>query len=157
MCSTCGCGAGETRVGGKPLSEPEDDPPQRNGHAPPQQAAEQGRPGRSTIGYRAVVAADGQHRHGAGPWHRHHHPAAHPDDAATDVGEARADAPAPTTTQSRMVRIERDILARNDGYAAQNRQRFDEQGILALNLVSSPGSGKTSLLCRSIEAPKDKL
>ena len=161
MCSTCGCGAGETRVGGKPLSEPEDDPPQRNGHAPPQQAAEQGRPGRSTIGYSAVVAADGRHRHGAGPWPRHHHPAAHAephaDDTATDAGEPLADAPAPATTPSRMVRIERDILARNDGHAAQNRQRFDEQGILALNLVSSPGSGKTSLLCRSIEALKDKL
>ncbi len=56
-----------------------------------------------------------------------------------------------------MVQIERDILAKNSGYAAQNRRRFEEHGIFALNLVSSPGSGKTSLLCRSIEALREKL
>jgi hydrogenase nickel incorporation protein HypB len=61
------------------------------------------------------------------------------------------------TTPSRLIQIERDILARNDGYAAENRRRFDEQGIFALNLVSSPGSGKTSLLCRTIEALKGQL
>ena len=42
--------------------------------------------------------------------------------------------------------------AQNDAYAAANRRLFDERGILALNLVSSPGSGKTSLLTRSIDA-----
>jgi hydrogenase nickel incorporation protein HypB len=53
-------------------------------------------------------------------------------------------------TQARMVQIERDILSKNNDYAAQNRTFFEERGILALNLVSSPGSGKTSLLVRSI-------
>ncbi len=49
-----------------------------------------------------------------------------------------------------MVQIEQDILAKNDAYAAANRRFFNERGILALNLVSSPGSGKTSLLTRTI-------
>ncbi len=49
-----------------------------------------------------------------------------------------------------MVQIEQDILAKNDAYAADNRRFFNERGILALNLVSSPGSGKTSLLTRTI-------
>lgn len=49
-------------------------------------------------------------------------------------------------SQARIVRIERDVLGKNDGYAAQNRIRLEQQGILALNLVSGPGSGKTSLL-----------
>ncbi|MBI4742264.1 MAG: hydrogenase nickel incorporation protein HypB [Betaproteobacteria bacterium] len=68
-----------------------------------------------------------------------------------------AHAHAPGMSQSRMVQIERDILSKNDGYAAQNRARFEEQGVFALNLVSSPGSGKTTLLCRTIEALKGRL
>jgi hydrogenase nickel incorporation protein HypB len=53
-------------------------------------------------------------------------------------------------SQSRMVQIERDILSKNNRYAADNRQYLRERGILALNLVSSPGSGKTTLLSRTI-------
>jgi hydrogenase nickel incorporation protein HypB len=53
-----------------------------------------------------------------------------------------------------MVQIEQDILAKNDAYAAANRDRFDADGILALNLVSSPGSGKTTLLVATIELLK---
>ncbi len=53
--------------------------------------------------------------------------------------------------QSRLVTLEQDILAKNNGYAAANRRLFAERGILALNLVSSPGSGKTTLLVRTIE------
>ncbi len=51
----------------------------------------------------------------------------------------------------RIVRIEEDILARNNAYADRNRQTLADRGIFALNLVSSPGSGKTSLLVRTIE------
>lgn len=50
-----------------------------------------------------------------------------------------------------MVRIERNILAKNDQFAAANRTWLQARGILALNLVSSPGSGKTTLLTRSIQ------
>jgi hydrogenase nickel incorporation protein HypB len=53
-------------------------------------------------------------------------------------------------TQERIVRIERDILSKNDAYARQNRAFFATQGVLALNFVSSPGSGKTTLLVRTI-------
>ena len=56
-----------------------------------------------------------------------------------------------------MVQIERDILSKNNDYAADNRKLFDELGVFALNLVSSPGSGKTTLLVRTIEALKSKL
>jgi hydrogenase nickel incorporation protein HypB len=55
-------------------------------------------------------------------------------------------------SQGRMVQIEQDILAKNNTYARQNRERFAQLGIFALNLVSSPGSGKTTLLCKTIEA-----
>lgn len=50
-----------------------------------------------------------------------------------------------------MVRIEQDILGKNNAYANSNREHFQRHGILALNLVSSPGSGKTSLLTLTIE------
>ena len=53
---------------------------------------------------------------------------------------------------SRLVRIEQDVLAKNDAHATDNRQRLAARHVFALNLVSSPGSGKTTLLCRTIEA-----
>ncbi len=60
-------------------------------------------------------------------------------------------------SQGRMIQLEQDILAKNNAYAAGNRSYFNERGILALNLVSSPGSGKTSLLVRTIEMLSDRL
>ena len=55
------------------------------------------------------------------------------------------------------MRIEQDILAKNDGFAAENRRRLNAEGILALNLVSSPGAGKTSLLTATIAALQGQL
>ncbi len=49
-----------------------------------------------------------------------------------------------------VVEIETALLAKNDHLAAHNRTWLAERGILALNLMSSPGAGKTSLLCRTI-------
>ena len=53
--------------------------------------------------------------------------------------------------QDRLLKLERDILSKNDAFARDNRAGFEARGILALNLVSSPGSGKTTLLVRMIE------
>jgi len=50
----------------------------------------------------------------------------------------------------RVVDIETALLAKNDHLAGHNRAWLAERGILALNLMSSPGSGKTSLLRRTI-------
>jgi hydrogenase nickel incorporation protein HypB len=55
------------------------------------------------------------------------------------------------------VPLEKKILSENDRVAAQLRQRFQEHDIVCLNLISSPGSGKTSLLERTLEAlPHDE-
>lgn len=62
----------------------------------------------------------------------------------------------PHAHASRMVQVEQDILAKNNQYASANRSYFAEHGIFALNLVSSPGSGKTALLTRTIERLKGK-
>ncbi len=40
----------------------------------------------------------------------------------------------------------------NDQMAAENQQFFDEKNILAINVMASPGAGKTSLILRTIEA-----
>jgi len=49
------------------------------------------------------------------------------------------------------------ILDENDRVAAHNREHFDQYGVLALNLMSSPGAGKTSLLEATIRALDGKL
>jgi hydrogenase nickel incorporation protein HypB len=50
-----------------------------------------------------------------------------------------------------LVTIERKVLAKNDEIASQNRTLFQQFGIFVFNIVSSPGSGKTSILERTLE------
>ncbi len=99
-----------------------------------------------------------QHEHGHGHdhehLHEHHH---HPEGHNHDYGQGAAHAHAPGMSQARMVQIEQDILGKNNEYADANRRWFGEHGILALNLVSSPGSGKTALLTRTIDDLKAEL
>jgi hydrogenase nickel incorporation protein HypB len=64
--------------------------------------------------------------------------------------------PAPGSPQERTLRVERDILGKNDAQARVNRRDFAERGVFALNLVSSPGSGKTTLLVKTIELLKGR-
>lgn len=61
----------------------------------------------------------------------------------------------PTTEAGRVLEIERDLLSRNDAYAAANRALLGEHSIFSLNFVSSPGAGKTTLLVRTIEALRE--
>ncbi len=50
-----------------------------------------------------------------------------------------------------VITIERKVLEKNDAIAQQNRELFARHGVFALNLVSSPGAGKTSLLEKTLE------
>ena len=50
-----------------------------------------------------------------------------------------------------IITIERKVLEKNDEIASRNRALFKQHGILALNLVSSPGAGKTSIIERTLE------
>ncbi|MCB1877599.1 MAG: hydrogenase nickel incorporation protein HypB [Chromatiales bacterium] len=52
----------------------------------------------------------------------------------------------------RAVTVLRGLLTENDHQAAHNRGHFDRHGVLAINLMSSPGSGKTALLEATIAA-----
>lgn len=52
---------------------------------------------------------------------------------------------------SRILDIGQAILAKNQGLADQLRQDFAARGVFVLNVVSSPGSGKTELLAKTLE------
>ncbi len=56
-----------------------------------------------------------------------------------------------------IIEVEKDVLYENNLLAQRNRGYFDAKNILALNLVSSPGSGKTSLLERTLTDLKDQF
>lgn len=59
--------------------------------------------------------------------------------------------------RTRRLRVERDILASNDAEAGANRRWLAVRRTLALNLVSSPGAGKTSLLVSTLEALRGRV
>jgi len=54
------------------------------------------------------------------------------------------------TPGARVVQVQKSLMSHNDGVAAANREAF--AGCLVLNVVSSPGSGKTALLERTVRA-----
>ena len=83
------------------------------------------------------------HDHGRGHHHHHHDHHHHEHDHEHSHGHEEG--------ASRIVKIEQDLLAKNNAYAAENRIAFNMAGVLALNLVSSPGSGKTTLLVETIK------
>ena len=53
---------------------------------------------------------------------------------------------------TRQVDVATSVLSDNDALARENRRRFAEAGVLAINLIAAPGAGKTSLILRTIEA-----
>jgi len=53
--------------------------------------------------------------------------------------------------------IVEEILSANDRIAAENRRLLDERGIVAVNVMASPGAGKTSVILRTIEALRGRL
>jgi hydrogenase nickel incorporation protein HypB len=79
-----------------------------------------------------------EHAHADGTTHSHPHAHDHTHDHGAK-GE-----------QATILSLEQRLLAKNDALAERNRAWFAGREILALNLVSSPGSGKTSLLERTI-------
>ncbi len=142
MCTTCGCGGGEARIDGVPVADHEHVHTHADGttHAHPHEH----------VGDHAHDHAGARwHRHADGAWHSHDHGQV----AAAPLGAAHA----PGIAAERIVQIERDILAKNDAFARENRALFADRGVFALNLVSSPGSGKTTLLVRTIEALRGRL
>ena len=56
-----------------------------------------------------------------------------------------------------VIRIERKVMEKNDAVAARIRNRLREHGIFAINIISSPGSGKTAILEKAVPALANRL
>jgi len=82
------------------------------------------------------------HVHGPGHEHQHHDDHQHEHSHHPDAHH--------TDQTSRTLRLEQDILAKNNRLAERNRGWLAGRGIVACNLMSSPGAGKTTLLERTI-------
>ena len=82
------------------------------------------------------------HNHDHGHHHEHHH-----HDHDHEHGHSHR----------KEIQLETDVLSKNNLNAQRNRGYFEALNIRAYNLVSSPGSGKTSLLEKTIADLKDEL
>jgi len=80
-----------------------------------------------------------EHDHDHGDGHHHHHDHDHDHNHVLRMVPGR-----------KIISVETDILARNNLLAMANRDIFAEKGIFVLNLVSSPGSGKTTILEKTL-------
>ena len=90
-----------------------------------------------------------QHEHSHDNHHHHHHDGhIHSHDHSHEHIH---------DTKHKVLEIEQDILQNNQLQAARNRGYFEAKNIFALNLVSSPGSGKTSLLEKTLTDLKDTI
>ena len=159
MCNVCGCGMGETTIDGKAVVHDEHGHEHGHRHGGHFHVHADGTAHDHDHSHESVQGKQMHyHLHEGGSSHEHDHTHAHDHshshshESTTHYGLGPAGAHAPGMSQSRMVKIERDILAKNDGYAEENRGYLAGHGIFALNLVSSPGSGKTTLLVKSIAA-----
>jgi hydrogenase nickel incorporation protein HypB len=130
MCSTCGCGQGEKRV--EDLHHHHAYADANHGHG-------------DTHDHVHDHAQQHEHVHTHADGTTHSHPHEH------DHGHDHTHSHEPAPGEPRLLSVERDILARNDAIAAENRHDLQAAKTLALNLVSSPGSGKTALLVETLK------
>ncbi len=140
MCGVCGCGQAEVVLDRVQADGPE---PQRE----TQESVHEHGDGTERHVHPVVHRHDSGDREKGHDWRerddRHTHDADHA--AATGAGAQR------------LIRIEQDILSKNDAFARENRGAFSIRRLFVLNVVSSPGSGKTSLLVKAIEALNGRL
>ncbi|MGD9669233.1 MAG: hydrogenase nickel incorporation protein HypB [Hyphomicrobiaceae bacterium] len=150
MCTVCGCGDGNVKIDGRPgeaSAAPGSGPGERYG-AQPHTYGRHPDGGHHHEHGRHYDHGHHDHHRGHDHDHDHHHHDHH------DYGAGAAGVSVPGMSQTRLIQIEQDILAKNNAYAAANRALFAKLGILALNLLSSPGSGKTTLLVETIKKLK---
>jgi hydrogenase nickel incorporation protein HypB len=57
----------------------------------------------------------------------------------------------------KVIKVGEDILGANEEKAKANKRRLDSHGILTINIMSSPGAGKTSLILNTINSMKEKV
>lgn len=135
MCRDCGCGLpGEAPAGINARHE-------EHSHMHAQEQEQEHGPGEHH-------GEAHSHAHSHPHVHSHTHTHSHPEDAPDH--ESGADA-------RRTVEVRQAILAKNERFAERNRGFFQARGVLTLNVLSSPGSGKTTFLRETVRALGPKL
>jgi hydrogenase nickel incorporation protein HypB len=104
-----------------------------------------GSPERAEDGIHIHVHVHLDHAHD----HGHDHEHGHDHDHGAGAGGA--------VPRTRTVEIGQSVLARNDRAAAGVRAWLAERGVVAVNLISSPGAGKTLLLERTLDALRGQV
>jgi hydrogenase nickel incorporation protein HypB len=91
------------------------------------------------------------HRHDDGTTHEHDDDHDHGDDSPYSEDSAHGDHSGYAVTGTSRIAVLEDIFSENDRVADENRKDFADAGVRTVNLMSSPGAGKTSLLKRTLE------
>ncbi len=94
---------------------------------------------------------DHDHHHGNDHDHTHEHDHDHPHSHSHSHDHPPSPGRAEIGPTPRVVQVERDLLEKNQRFAAANRRLFAASGVTAVNLMSSPGSGKTTLLVETLK------
>ena len=130
MCGTCGCGSGEHGV---TIQNPKEIKAHEHHHHD---------------GHTHDHSHTHDHHHHDGDTHSHGHTHSHhhhDHDHAHDHAHSHHHNPPKT-----IIELEQDIMQHNELMAARNKGYFEAKNIFVLNLVSSPGSGKTAILERTL-------
>lgn len=130
MCSTCGCSSNENGITLTKMGENHHTHHHHDGHT------------HSHEHHHGDHSHSHEHHHEHGHEHNHDHDHDHSHHHHHDVN---------------IVELEKDILHQNQLGAERNRGFFEALNIFAMNLVSSPGSGKTSLLEKTIADLKGEI
>src|SRR5208337_2988355 len=114
-----------------------------------------GLPGVNPVG---ISAHHHDHEHGQSHGHDHHHDHDHPHSHTHSHGEAGHDhSHGDAVGQHRVLEVRQAILEKNDRLAERNRGFFHAHGLLVLNVLSSPGSGKTTFIRETVRALGKRL
>lgn len=130
MCSTCGCSSNENGITLTKMGENHHTHHHHDGHT------------HSHEHHHGDHSHSHDHHHEHGHEHNHDHDHDHSHHHHHDVN---------------IVELEKDILHQNQLGAERNRGFFEALNIFAMNLVSSPGSGKTSILEKTIADLKGEI
>lgn len=167
MCDTCGCGkpGNEVRI----VKPGEEDSQHKNSHR-----NSHGHAHGHSHGYSHGHSHDDDehtHEHSHESSHSHGHPGEHEPNSDHDHVDENVhshdhdhenlhgahEREDHDHIHDRRIGIEQDVMSQNNLLAERNRGYFEAKDILVINLVSSPGSGKTSLLERTIKDLKKEL
>ena len=58
---------------------------------------------------------------------------------------------------TKRIEVEKNILSANDDVAENNKRKFNSAGVFAINIMASPGAGKTTFILKTLEALDDRL